>query len=302
MKINRLRSKLNLSHRHKILSLIAGSVFLALGLPAEEEKLAKDDLTAILNRCAVYCQKLADSALYFVCQEKIDEEIYEFRSGGIVVVTGGGQDTVTYGTSSSLRRRATKSSYVYDYQLLKKGERTEETRTLLEENGKKKDLKNAPLKTKRFFSWKPVFGPVGFLGREWHDVYNYELLKQEKVKGRETYVIKAKPKVPIEGKPNYGTLWVDKADSSVLKMEVEDQSLAGFEKVLEEAKSQGLKPVLTTVHEYGILKNGLRFPSRTVFNEKYSGAGFKTRGYTQSKTVIVYDHYRFFTVETKIEY
>jgi len=240
--------------------------------PQKSKASSRPDMTGILQNCAEYCRKLANSALYFVCQEKIKEDIYEFRS----------------------------NSYVYDYQLVKKGETIEETRTLLEENGRKKDLKNAPLKTQRFFSRKAVFGPVGFFGREWHDVYEYEFIKQDRVDGRETYVIKAKPKAPIEGKPNYGTLWVDKTDSSVIKMEVEGQSLAGFEKILEVAKRRGLKPILTTVHEYGILKNGLRFPSRTVFNEKYSGS--RSRGFTQSKTEIRYENYRFFTVETKVEY
>jgi len=269
--------------------------------PQESAIGSRPEMAAILENCAEYCRKLANSALYFICEEKIEENIYEFRGGGVMVMgSGEGGGAATYETSPLMRRRAKKNSFVYDYQLTKKGEKIEETRTLIEENGKKKDLKDAPLKTQRFFSWKPVFGPVGFLGREWHEVYDYELLKQEKVEGRETYVIKVKPKVPIEGKPNYGKLWVDKKDFSVLKIEIEDESLAGFEKTMAAAKSRGLKPVLTTVHEYGILKNGLRFPSRTVFNEKYTGA--RASGYMQSKTVIAYENYRFFTVETKVEY
>ena len=268
--------------------------------PQKSTAASRPDMTGILQNCAEYCRKLGNSALFFICQEKIKEDIYEFRNGGTVVVKGGEGAAITYGTAPSFRRRANRNSYVYDYQLVKKGESIEETRTLLEENGRKKDLKDAPLKTQRFFSRKAVFGPVGFFGREWHDVYDYEFIKQDRIDGRETYVIKAKPKVPIEGKPNYGTLWVDKADSSVIKMEVEDQSLAGFEKILEVAKSRGLKPILATVHEYGILKNGLRFPSRTVFNEKYSGS--RSSGFTQSKTEIRYENYRFFTVETKVEY
>jgi hypothetical protein len=275
-------------------------IFLSPLVKAVEQKNSKDDLAAILVNCADYCRKLSSSALYFVCQEKIEEDIYEFRSGGVtVMVSGEGGEAVTYKTSPTMRRKATKNSFVYDYQLTKKGEKIEETRTLLEENGKKKDLKDAPLKTQRFYSRKAVFGPVGFLGREWHEVYDYELLKQEKVEGRATYVIEAKPKIPIEGKPNYGKLWVDKKDFSVLKIEVEDESLGGFEKILAAAKSQGLKPVLTTVHEYGILEKGLRFPSRTVFNEKYSG---RTSRYMQSRTVITYENYRFFTVETTVKY
>jgi hypothetical protein len=275
-------------------------VLIAPLVQAVGQKNPKDDLAAILVNCADYCRKLSNSALYFVCQEKIKEEIYELRRGGVtVMISGDSGGAVTYETSPTMRRRATKNSLVYDYQLTKKGENIEETRTLLEENGKKKDLRDAHLKKQRFYSRKVVFGPVGFLGREWHEVYDYEFLKQEKVEGRETYVLEAKPKVPIEGKPNYGKLWVDKKDFSVLKIEVEDESLAGFEKILAAAKSQGLKPVLTTVHEYGILKRGLRFPSRTIFSEKYSGPGGQ---YMWSRTVITYENYRFFTVETTVKY
>jgi len=270
--------------------------------PQKSTASGRPDMTGILQNCAEYCRKLADSALFFICREKINEDIYEFRSGGVLVMSGSeGEDgAVPVGTGLSFRRRTKRNSYVYDYQLVKKGETIEETRTLLEENRRKKDLKDAPLKTQRFFSRRAVFGPVGFFGREWHAAYDYEFVKQDRVNGREAYVIKATPKVPIEGKPNYGTLWVDKADWSVIKMEVEDQSLAGFEKILAVAKSRGLKPVLTTVHEFGVLKNGLRFPSRIVFNEKYSGS--KKSGFSESKTEIRYENYRFFTVETKVAY
>ncbi|MCK4647085.1 MAG: hypothetical protein KAU46_12600 [Candidatus Aminicenantes bacterium] len=40
-----------------------------------------------------------------------------------------------------------------------------------------------------------------------------------------------KPKKLIPGKPNYGKVWVDKQDGSILKMEIEAESLAGYEKI-----------------------------------------------------------------------
>jgi hypothetical protein len=285
---------------NRVLSLSAGIFLLWPCLFADQTKSSQDSLTTILDKSGEYCRKLADSALYFVCQERISEEIYEFRGGGggIAISADGGVSTTYFARPS--RRKTTKNSYIYDYQLMKKEERVDETRALVEENGKKKDVKDEPLKTQRFVSRKAVFGPVGFLGREWREVYNYKLIKQEKVEGREAYVIEAKPKVPVEGKPNYGKLWVDKMDFSVLKIEVEDQSLAGFEKVLEQAKSRGVKPAFNTIHEYGIVKNGLRFPSRTVFIEKYEGDS--AVGFTQSKTEISYENYKFFTVETQVIY
>jgi hypothetical protein len=267
---------------------------------ADQIKSPQDNLTTILEKSAAYCRKLADSALYFVCRERIQEEIYDYGGGrGSIVMSTGGEGTTTY-VSRPSRRKTTKNSYLYDYQLTKKEERVDETRTLVEDKGQKKDLKDALLKTQRFISRKAVFGPVGFLGREWHEVYDYKLVKQDKAEGREAYVIEAKPKVPIEGKPNYGKIWVDKMDFSVLKIEVEDRSLTGFENILDMAKRLGVIPAFNTVHEYGIVKNGLRFPSQTVFIEKY--AGDTGVGFTQSKSEISYENYRFFTVETRVVY
>ncbi len=36
-----------------------------------------EELDAILNKCAVYCEKLAHASLYFVCNERIEEDRYE---------------------------------------------------------------------------------------------------------------------------------------------------------------------------------------------------------------------------------
>ena len=47
--------------------------------------------------------------------------------------------------------------------MIKKGKDIKESRILIEENGEERYEKNAPLKTKRFYSLKSVFGPVGFL-------------------------------------------------------------------------------------------------------------------------------------------
>ena len=286
--------------KYQILGIGAGIFLLWPFLLADQTKSSQDSLTTILEKSAEYCRKLADSALYFVCQEKIHEEIYDFGGGGgAIAISTGGEGVTTYVGRPS-RRKTTKNSFIYDYQLIKKEERVDETRALVEENGKKKDLKDEPLKTQRFISRKAVFGPVGFLGREWREVYDYKLVKQDKAEGRDAYVIEVKPKVPVEGKPNYGKLWVDKMDFSILKIEVEDQSLSGFDKLLEQAKSRGVKPAFNTVHEFGVVKNGLRFPSRTVFIEKYEGDS--AVGFTQSKTEISYENYKFFTVETRVIY
>jgi len=185
--------------------------------------------------------------------------------------------------------------------LIKKGRKFEEKRILLEENGEKKHQENAELKTKRFYSKRSVFGPIGLLNKDSQELYDYEILKVDNLKGKKTYVIEIKPKEKMADRPNYGKAWIDAKDSGVLKIETEEESLVGFEKLKEQSEKQGLTPVITVVHYFEIEKNGIRFPSRTVFEEDYIGPRIKGRK-KKSKTVITYDDYRFFIVEVEVKY
>ena len=274
----------------------------AKGLSSENNSKKQDDLEIILEKSADYCEKLANSALHFICKETIKEEIHQSSRGfywrSPTITLPGNIRMVTSGGGRNIERNA----YVYDYQLIKKGENIEETRILLKENGKKKYEKNAPLKTKRFYSKRSVFGPVGLLGKKWQDKYNYKILKEKTIKRRKTFVIEIKPKMEIEGKLNYGKVWIDKKDFSVLQIEIEQQSLAGFEILEQELKKKNITPFFTTTHFYFIEKNGIRFPSKTVFEEKYKFKGGRRRRLTASETIITYDKYRFFIVDVNIKY
>jgi TonB family protein len=275
----------------------------AKNLKSKNNSKKQDDLEIILQKSADYCERLANSALHFICEETIKEEIQGSR-GFIVrsptVTLPGNIRMVTSRGGRNIERNA----YVYDYQLIKKGEKIEETRTLIKENGKKKYEKNAPLKTKRFYSKRSVFGPVGFLGKKWQDKYNYKIIKEKTIKRRKTYVIEIKPKMEGEGKLNYGKVWIDKKDFSVLQIEIEQKSLAGFEILEQELKKKNITPFFTTTHYYFIEKNGIRFPSKTVFEEKYEykGRWRRIRKAKASETIITYDKYRFFIVDVNIKY
>ena len=262
-------------------------------ISADQEK-----LEVILKNCAEYCEKLANSALHFVCEETIKEEIIHGRSGSPTVSTSGGNIIMR---SSGGSRKIEINKYVYDYQLIKKGNKIEESRILLKENGKKKHEENAPLKTKKFFSKRAVYGPVGLLGKEQQGKYNYKIIKEQTIKRRKTYIIEVTPKINIEENPNFGKVWVDKEDFSVLKIEINQESLAGFEKLEQESKKQSMSPRITTTHDYFIEKNGIRFPSKTICEELYL-YGMRRIRTKLSETIITYDNYKFFTVDTKIKY
>ncbi|NOR12298.1 MAG: hypothetical protein GQ545_03500 [Candidatus Aminicenantes bacterium] len=286
-----LKQKVSILHLLLYLSFLVCSLT-ALTLPYSQEKRSKD-LEGILDKCAVYCEKLASASLFFVCTERIEEEINEINLVGY-----------------SRRIDAKKvegNTYVYDYQLMKKGNRIEEKRILLEENGKKKYEKNAQLKTRMFYSKRSVFGPVGLLIRKNHDKYIYKILDEKSIGGRKTIVIEAKPKSEMRDLPNYGKLWVDKEDYSILKIEVAEESLVGIEQVKKTSKLKST-PMISVTHYYDEVyktdKNQvIRFPSKTVF--LYEKHLYK-RGYREqvivAKTQFIYDNYKFFTVDVDVKY
>lgn len=259
----------------------------------------QEELEIILKKSAEYCERLSNSALHFVCEETIKEEINHGPLGGVQVVTSSGGNMAMRSVTGG--RNIERNEYVYDYQLIKKGNKIEETRTLLKENGKKKHEENAPMKTKRFYSKRSVYGPVGLLGKEQQGKYDYKIIKEQTIKKRKTYVIGVTPKINIKGNPNFGKVWVDKEDFSVLKIEIKQESLAGFEKLEKESKEKQISPIITTTHDYFIEKNGIRFPSKTVCEEIYVARMRRIRTKI-SETIITYDNYRFFTVDTKIKY
>ena len=156
------------------------------------------------------------------------------------------------------------------------------------------------MKTKRFYSYKSVFGPVGLLSKEFQDLFDYKFVKEAKLKGLKVYIIEAIPKKNIEEQPNYGKIWVDQKDFSVVKIEMHQESLQGFEAFSGTLDDSGVKPDFKTVHFYEIEKNGIRFPSRTEFEESYKGK--RTPKFKRSEVLIKYDQYRFFTVETTVKY
>ena len=288
-----LKHKVFIFHLFLYLSFLICSLTV-LALPYSQEKRSKD-LEEILDKCAVYCERLANASLYFVCNERIEETRYEYYF-----------PRFSY-ARDPFARKVEYNSYVYDYQLMKKGNKIEENRILLEENGKKRNEKNANLKTRMFYSKRSIFGPVGLLLRKNHDKYNYKIIDEESVHGRKVAVIEATPKPEMRDMPNYGKLWVDKEDYSILKIEVAEESLVGIKQVKETSKLKST-PMISVTHYYDEIyktdKNQvIRFPSKTVFlYETYlSKSGYREK-VIAAKTQYIYDNYKFFTVDVDVKY
>jgi hypothetical protein len=190
----------------------------------------------------------------------------------------------------------------------------DEMRILLEENGKKRYEKNAQLKSLRFYSKRAVLGPVGLLARDRQGAYKYRIVKDGSKKGRKFVVIEAKPRLKSEEDPIYGKVWVDRADFSIFKIEVDKNSLQGFEKINKDLSkaSELSSPEISITHLYDVhyrTKNGrvIRFPSKTVFVERYLRyeyyrGEYIAKQFTMAKAEIAYSDYQFFTVEVDVEY
>ncbi len=244
-----------------------------------------DELDQILSACAAYCGRLSAAVLDFICEERIEEEIYAY-----------GLDRSLDYSFASIRRKTERNAYIYDYQLIRRDGKVRENRTLLEENGRKTQEPQARLKTKRFFSYRSVFGPVGFFGRDRQLLFDYALAGQAKVKGFQTWVIEVKPKAGNRDLPS-GRAWVNRDDGRIVKLEMDASSLEGYEKVMKMYDLDNVIPQFKTEHLYEVEKNGLFFPSRTAFRESVRTA--RGRRIQMSKTEIAFVHYRFFTVETQ---
>ena len=254
-------------------------------------------LNQLLIRSAEYCEKVKNIALFYVCLEKIKEKKYIYRTTTSERISLGG--AVIEKPYKSLKLKRTRIySYVYDYQLIKKGEELNERRILLEKNNKKKKKENAELEV-GYSAKYLVYGPVGFLSSFWQGFFDYEITGEERISGTLAAVVKARPKANNEENRNSANMWIDEKDGSILKIEWEPESILDYEGKPVRSRAGDLKPAVVWKVSYGIEKNGVRFPSRQQVQEfliTEEGKRFISDDISTS-----FENYRFFVVETEIK-
>ena len=155
-------------------------------------------LPRILERTAVYCERLKGMALNFICLETIKEADSSLVWTKATQLFPGSR-ALTLKEARDLKATDTKiKTFVYDFQLIKKGDEFTERRTLLEEDGRPKKTENATLSTRHAGAKYLVFGPVGFLSKTWQPFFRYEILATEIVGKSAAWVVRASP--PNAGK------------------------------------------------------------------------------------------------------
>ena len=248
----------------------------------------ESELSSLLGLAANYCDKLSRAVLNFVCRERIEESFY-MEGDAFTQLSG-----ILFVDSHEERYR-----YVYDYQLVRdRAGNIRESRTLLEEQGKKVEVPGASLKTHIFKHAYVVMGPLGLLSRNHQADFDYKIAREEKPGGEPAVVIEAVPKPGIRPDYLFGTIWLRKRDAGILKIQWNPSSIDNYAGVEEVARQLGMKPDILMTSEYAFEKNDIRFPSRYTVKENYSGK--LGRRFQHSQTVVTYDRYKFFTVETEV--
>ena len=279
-------------------------------LPSSSKPSSHEELRMVLDQSAEYCQKLTDSAIDYICEETIRDIFYNFHDkeslekSGIVIMTVSKIDNTIRTIEQSFipirnRKRTEKNKYVCDYLLVKKGERIEDRRIILEENGREVSGRKKLLEEKRFSALMPLLMPARLLGRDRQPLFSYRILKEKKFKGKKAYVIEALPKSGGAGGIEYGKIWVEKKSFQILKIEIKGVPLEGYQSVLEETTQYSLKYKFTTTYLYKVEKNGLMFPSSLTIRVGYRRPGSLDIYKKKIKTDVNYDKYQFFTVDWK---
>ncbi len=257
-----------------VFAVAALSCFLGAARAGRQEPPDRSRLEALLKRAEAYCRRLDKAALDFICLEEVTELTVRFTP-------------VT-------------NVYLYDYQFVRTDREKKENRHLIAVNGKKKDVRDAALSTVMFQYQNVLFGPVGLLGEEGRRLFDYALVGEDPGGPERAVIVEAKPKAGAVGSRPWGRIWLREEDGGVLKIVWDQTSLGNYREVEDWAEAHEARPRITAYSEYGLEKNGLRFPSRN-FSETatVTKGGLLTVG---GRVSTVYRDYKFFTVETEIKY
>ncbi len=259
-----------------------------------------DELYPVLARCADYCRKLSEAALFYTCQEAVRESEKKVERVTMVfkwTILAEGSFTAAKYEYPALTS-GEKLNYVNDYQLINKDGRIKERRALLEENGRtvNEEIRlSVPL---RVYFAKPILAPLRLLSRERQPFFFFRRADEEKIEGRKVVVIEAKPKPGLDEDIREGKIWADPKNGQILRVVMKTRAVEGCEWILEECAEHFLTPQFVFRHDFGFEKNGVLFPSRSEIRVEYSGLVQPPKD-TKADVKIQYRNYRFFTVETE---
>ncbi len=276
-------------------------------------ELQKSKLRKTLLGAADYCRKLENAAFHFICVEDILEDLKVIRRAftnkretynpktGVMVRSRDPGSPPRNSRISKLRHK-----YIYDYQLIfDKGKITEQRKQI--KGKKRKNSGNyVTLSAESFLSKKIVLAPISILGIMNQSRYKFRYVKNDKVDGADTVLIEVFPRKLNQVDSIYGKIWIDTSDNSILKIEVNPVSIGGFTSLMKLASDLGSILDVKCVINFGLKKDGIRFPTRVRIRELYHGGDFLKRvmrinTWEKSRVTYRYLDYKFFNVDTEVK-
>ena len=292
-----------------LIILCASGGLIGDGLARQEIPQPQPDtfqLGLVLKSAREYCRRLERAALDFICLEEVSETVNTSRDRREAPVKQVTSFASVSGYDNSRDRKLSfnshpdakqNSAYLYDYQFIRREGKVEEKRVLLEKNGKKAKDKT-PLPQMAAFNFADILlAPIQLLDEHYQEYYSYKLLGREKIGDTEAWILEVAPRLTGFYRYLGGRIWIKVGDSSVLRIEWDPTTFGHYENIQARAEGYKALPEVRSYSEFGIEKNGLRFPSVDFTEEAYRGADGKS--FVRAKTSVVYKDYKFFTVETE---
>lgn len=279
-------------------------------IPSGPSDAVNEDLERILIGCADYCRKLAEAALFYICEESINETTYSLlppdrlaeviqnysydfyespdgRSIGVVAVKP------QIMSSRDIRR----ISYSCDYQLFRKSEDILERRIVLKDNGRKITDRVELLDEKRYSIISPIASALAVIGKDRQFLFKYRILEAEKISGKNAIIIEALPRSGDADGIRSAKIWINKSDFQILKIEIEGVPIEGYDDILSEAAQLNIEPFFLRTYEFRVEKKGFLFPERTSVQVEYPSFP-RSRREIKSKLELNYKNFKYFMVET----
>jgi len=275
------------------------------------DQFSREELLRVLDGSGGYCQKLSGAIMDFICEETIRETHYNLlkninwmlmivgpRHNQTIETEPGEQMKVVAAFKIMDPKKTLRNNFLCDYLIVKKAEGVEERRIILKENGRQIADRNRTLEEKRFTGLSALFAPLRVLAKDRQSRFNYRIIEEDKIHGKNACVIEALPKSLNEECIWSAKIWVDMKSFQILKCEIEGIPIDGYEDVLNDCAILNIKPIFLTTHEYRVEKNGILFPSRSKVRVAYPGIDFRGP-IDKIKIIMAYDKYKFFTVDTE---
>jgi len=261
-------------------------------------------LASVLSAAREYCAKLERAAIDFVCMEEVEESLdlrLDERLSLEQAARAKAQDPMAH--TSSPRDRVViprnpklKNTYLYDYQFVRRDKKVEEKRVLLKKNGRKVRPQTDAPRLSAFNYSDILLMPVRLLDEKSQDFYSYRLQGRDQVSGMDAWVLEVVPRVTGFSRYLGGRIWLKCDDASVLRIEWDPTTFDHYEKIVARAESFKARPEVRSITEFGLEKNGIRFPSSDLTEEAYRDADGKL--FVRARTHVTYKDYKFFMVET----